>query len=178
VAAVHRGRTIADAHAGVVSAVAAIGEEARRFAGQRRIASRGLTLWPAHDQQGRQHGFEARHRVEIGCPDLSSAAALVDALVAAVGDRLQVDGVSLQVADPSAVQASAREAAYADAQARAAHLAGLAGMQLGQLVSVTEGAGLARPAGEAMRAMAAETAFEPGEHTVDATLTATWQLAL
>lgn len=179
VAAVHRAASVADAFAGVSSAVTVIGTEARRFTEERRIASRGLQVWPAHDNQGRQSGFETRHSIEIGCADLPAASALLEALVEAVGDRLQVEGVTLQVSEPGPLLTEAREAAYADAVVRATHLAGLAGASLGPIVSVTEGGGWAPfPEAGSMREMKADASFEPGETAISATVTASWQLQL
>jgi uncharacterized protein YggE len=180
VAAVHRAASVAEAFAGVASAVDAIGTEARQFTEERRIASQGLQVWPAHDNQGRQSGFETRHTIEIGCPDLTAASALLEALVAAVGDRLQVEGVTLRVSEPGPLVTTAREAAYADAAERASHLAGLAGATLGPIVSVSEGGAGWSPYPQAMdvAAMKAEAAFEPGEAAITATVTASWQLQL
>lgn len=179
VAAVHRAASVADAFAGVSSAVAVIGTEARRFTEERHIASRGLQVWPAHDNQGRQSGFETRHTLEIACSDLASASALLEALVAAVGDRLQVEGVTLQVSEPGPLLTEAREAAYADAMVRATHLAGLAGASLGPIVSVSEGGGWAPfPEAVGMRAMRADASFEPGESAISATVSACWELSL
>ena len=180
VAAVHRAASVAEAFAGVASAVDAIGTEARRVTEERHIASQGLQVWPAHDNQGRQSGFETRHTIEIGCPDLAAASALLEALVAAVGDRLQVEGVTLRVSEPAPLVTIAREAAYADAVVRASHLAGLAGATLGPIVSVSEGGGGWSPYPQDMdvRSMKAEASFEPGETAVTATVTASWQLQL
>lgn len=179
VAATHRATSVSDAMAGVGSAVDRIGATAREYTTEDRIASRNLNTWVSHDMNGRPDGFEARHALEIGCPDLAQAGAMITALVASVGSRLQVEGVSLDVSDRSAAERSARVTAYADAVERATHLAELAGVELGPVVSVTEGGGAdVRPAAQAMRAMAADVSFEPGETTVDATLTVSFQLAL
>lgn len=177
VAATHRAASVGEAFAGVASAVAAIGATARDHAEEKKIASRDLNLWPAHDNQGRQSGFEARHVVEIGCPSIEAASALLSALVDAVGDRLQVEGVTLQVSDQAGQVVAAREAAYADAVARATHLAGLAGASLGELVSVAEGAVHHAPmmAVEA-RSMKADAGLMPGETSLGSSVTATWLL--
>ena len=117
--------------------------------------------------------------MEIGCPDLAAASALLEALVGVVGDRLQVEGVSLQVSEPGPLVTEAREAAYADAVVRATHLAGLAGASLGPIVSVSEGGGWAPfPEAEGFRAMKADASFEPGETAISATVTASWQLQI
>jgi len=174
----HRAPGVADAVAGVDSGVRLAGEVARRFTTPGRIGSQGLNLWPAHDQEGRQVGFEARHQLAIACDDLDVAGKLVGALAAEVGDRLQIEGVSLEVSDPSAAQTAAREAAYADATARAEHLAGLSGATLGEVVAVVEGGG-ATPLMADFRPMAAapDVSFEPGESTISSAVTVTWLLA-
>jgi uncharacterized protein YggE len=177
VAAVHRARSVDEAFAGVTSAVEAITAKARSFVEPARIGSLGLNVWPAHDNQGRQSGFECRHTMEIRCPSLEVAGPLLTALVAEVGDRLQVEGVALEASDTSAAQATAREAAYADAVARATHLAGLADAALGWPVDISEGGG-ARPVGRLMAASFAkeDMSFEPGQRAIGASLTVTFAL--
>jgi len=174
----HRAPGVADAVAGVDSGVRLAGEVARRFTTPARIGSQGLNLWPAHDQEGRQVGFEARHQLAIACDNLDVAGKLVGALAAEVGDRLQIGGVSLEVSDPSAAQTAAREEAYADATARAEHLAGLSGATLGEVVSVVEGGGATPFMGGDIPASAKlDASFEPGESTIAAAVTVTWRLA-
>ena len=82
---------------------------------------------------GEPSGFQARHSLVVRCPDIDAAGGLLTALADAVGDRLEIEGVSLEVADQSAALVAAREAAYADAVDRATHLAGLAGAELGDV---------------------------------------------
>ena len=175
----HRAPGVADAVAGVDSGVRLAGEVARRFTTPARIGSGGLNLWPAHDQQGQQVGFEARHQLVIACDDLDVAGKLVGALAAEVGDRLQIEGVSLEVSDPAAAQTAAREAAYADATARAEHLAGLSGATLGEVLQLVEGGGAMPLMGAApmFAAAARDVAFEPGESTLNSSVTVTWLLA-
>ena len=176
VAAVFRARSVEEAFAGVTSAVEAIGASARTFVDPENVGSRGLNVWPSHDNDGRQAGFECRHAVQVRCPSLDVAGPLLTALIAEVGDRLEVEGVSLEANDTSTAQATAREAAYADAVARATHVAGLAETVLGRPVAITEG-GAAEPAGwEMLSATKADMTFEPGEHTIGASLTVTFAL--
>ena len=176
VAAVFRARSVEEAFAGVASAVEAIAARARTFVDPGNIGSQGLNVWPAHDDAGRQAGFECRHSVQVRCPSLDVAGPLLTALIAEVGDRLEVEGVSLEASDTSAAQEAAREEAYADAVARATHVAGLAETVLGRPVAISEG-GAAQPVGrEMLTASKADMSFEPGEHTIGATLTVTFAL--
>ena len=179
VAAVHRDAGLSEALAGAESARAGVVATARRYVDADRVASTNLTVWPAHDNEGRPAGFEARHSLTIRCDDLGQAGALVTALAADVGHRLQVESVSLVVSDPSAATGTARELAYADAVGRAEHLAGLAGAALGDVQSVSEGGGQGDvPMGVSFdRAMKSEAAFEPGQRAVATSLTVTFELA-
>ena len=179
VAAVHRAEGVAQACAGVASAVAAMSTVAREHTEAARIASADFNVWPAHDHEGRQQGFEARHGLTIGVADITAAGGLLTALADVVGDRLQVEGVSLQVAESGPALVSAREAAFADARTRAEALAALSGAGLGDVVTVLEGGGHhyaeARPMAMAAGA-AKDIAFEPGEQSLAASVTVTWQL--
>jgi uncharacterized protein YggE len=179
VAAAYSADGVQEALAGVSSTVEAIGKVARRFTDEARIRSHELTVWPSLDYEGLPAGFQARHGLAIGCDDLGRAGELVAALATEIGDRLQIEAVALEVSDPAAAGAAAREAAYADARARAEHLAGLTGLALGDLQSVTEGAGHA-PAAENSTAAAfaskMDVAFEPGQTSVGAVVTVTFQL--
>jgi len=177
VSASYRAAGVSQAVAGVASATEAMTAVAREHTEQRRIASSGFSVWPAHDQQGRPDGFEARHGVRIVLPDLDTAGEFLGALAEAVGDRLTVESVALEVAETAAALTAAREAAYADARDRAAHLAGLDGKTLGELRAVEEnGATPGVPVGVARMAAAKDMSFAPGEASITTSVTATWLL--
>jgi uncharacterized protein YggE len=173
VAAVHRAEGMAEALAGAESARAAV----VAAAGDLVVSSTDLSVWPAHDNEGRRAGFEARHALSITGGDLESAGALVGRLAEELGDRLQVESVSLSVGDPTAALREAREAAYADARARAEHLAALSDAVLGEVQEVTEGAGAPVARGGAdVFAMKADVGFTPGQTVLTSTVTVTWAL--
>ena len=133
VSAVHRAPGVAEALAGADSAADAIATTARQFTTPERV---GYDVAPDLARPRRHPaaaGFQARHSLVVRCPDIEAAGGLLTALADAVGDRLEVEGVSLEVADQSAAVVAAREAAYADAVDRATHLAGLAGAELGDV---------------------------------------------
>ncbi|GEP37101.1 putative conserved lipoprotein LpqG [Nocardioides psychrotolerans] len=176
VGAAHQGTSLAEALAGASSAGEAVVAVARRHVDAANVSSRDLSVWPAHDHGGRPAGFQARHGYTILCPDLALAGKIVTELATEVGDRLQVDGVTLEVADTAAAEVGAREAAYADALARASHLAALAGVRLGEVRAVVEG-GAAGPMTGGPEALARrDVSFEPGQSTLSQTLTVTWSV--
>jgi uncharacterized protein YggE len=175
VSAVHRAAGVAEALSGADSAATRIATTARQFTTPERVGSTSLQIWTSHDELNRPDGFQARHSLTIRCDDIDAAGALLTALAESVGDRLEVEGVSLEVADQAEGSRTAREAAYADAVDRATHLAGLAGAELGQVQDVAEGGAATGPVRMA-RAVSASASFQPGETSLGAAVTVTFQL--
>jgi uncharacterized protein len=175
VAAVHRAAGVADALAGADSAARQIVATGHEHTIPERIGTSAVQIWSSHDQQGAPNGYEARHSLTIGCPDIGAAGALLSALAESVGERLQIEGVSLEITDRSAAETAAREAAYADAVERATHLAGLTGAVLGDAQDVVEG-GVPPGVPRMAKALAADVALEPGEQAVAVAVTVVFQL--
>jgi uncharacterized protein YggE len=171
--AVHRARTFAEALAGAESAR----EEVVKAAQDLVVSTVNLAVWPT-SEQGAQPGFEARHTLTIATGDLAVANQLLTRLAYEVGTRLLVEGVDMTVLDPSSFVLRAREAAFADARAKAAHLAALADATLGQVEAIAEG-GSATPmnAGGFAALAKADVGLQPGETSVSASMTVTWSLA-
>ncbi len=175
-AAVHRALGVAEALSGADSAASQIASTARQFTTPERVGSTSLQIWTSHDEHGRSEGFQARHSLTVRCADIAAAGAFLTAVAESVGDRLEVEGVSLEVADQTAASVAAREAAYADAVERATHLASLAGAELGDVQDVVEGGQGGGPVRMAKFAPRAAASFQPGETAVASSLTATFQL--
>jgi uncharacterized protein YggE len=176
VAAVHRAPGVAEALAGADGAAATIASTARQFTTPERVGSTSLQIWTEHDPSNRPAGFQARHSLVVRCPDVDSAGGLLTALAEAVGDRLEVEGVSLEVADQSGALVAAREAAYADAVERATHLATLAGTELGDVQDLVEGGGSGGGPVRTAKALSAEASFHPGESVIGSSVTVTFRL--
>jgi uncharacterized protein YggE len=175
VAAVHRADGVADALDGADSAARQVIATAGEFTSQERIATSSVQIWSDHDQQGNPAGFRARHALTVRCDDVVAAGGLLSALADNVGDRLEIDGVSLEVADQAAGLWAAREAAYADAVERATHLAMLAGAELGEPQEVVEGGFASGPVRQA-KLMAEPVSLAPGEAALSSRVTITFQL--
>jgi uncharacterized protein YggE len=176
VAAVHRAAGVADALAGADSAARQVVATGREHTTPERIGSTAVQIWPTHDDAGVRSGFEATHSLTLRCSDIAAAGALLTALSESVGDRLRIEGVSLEVADRAAAETAARKTAYADAVARGTHLAALAQAELGDPQDVVEG-GVMVGTGRAAKAFVASAAsFEPGEQAVASSVTVAFQL--
>ena len=103
-----------------------------------------------------QGGYRVSNMLRVIVRDIEQAGDVLDAVVAAGAN--QVHGVTFTVSDETEWQSVAREKAMADARDRAAELAGLAGVELGEVLTVSEIVGSAPVVMPAM----AERAFGGG----------------
>lgn len=144
----------------------------------RDVATTSTGIHQRYDHQGQvATGFSGHHTLRVGVRDLDTVSALVDTVVQTAGDALLIDGITLAIADPEPLLATARERAFADARARAQEYARFAGRELGEIVWMGDAASGPEPRPYAMRAEAAMSdslSVVPGESTVTARLSVRW----
>ncbi len=123
-------------------------------------------------------GYQVSNQVDVTLDDPKKLGAALDALVAAGAN--QINSVSFSIKAADALETKAQEAAVADARARAQTYARAAGVTLGGVVSIQEGATEApRPM---YRVMAASLAGAPptptaaGEQSVTANVTVVFEI--
>ena len=83
-----------------------------------------------------QAAYRVSNMLRVTVRDVEKAGAVLDAVVEAGAN--QVHGVTFTVSDEEIWQGQAREKAMEDALARASELAGLAGVELGEVLTVSE----------------------------------------
>ncbi|MBK8988882.1 MAG: SIMPL domain-containing protein [Chloroflexi bacterium] len=81
-------------------------------------------------------GYRVTNQVNVTIRDIDRVSDVLSAVIEAGANT--VYGIQFSVADPAALEAEARAAAVADARARAASLAGLAEVQLGDVTVISE----------------------------------------
>jgi uncharacterized protein YggE len=112
---------------------------------------------------------------------VAAAGSIVQAALEEAGDTGRLSGLSFALADPSALFTMAREAAFADALAKAQQFAALAGRKLGAVVNIDDTApGGAVPLPRRMAAVplaAAEFDVEGGQQEVSAQVVVRWSWA-
>jgi uncharacterized protein YggE len=145
------------------------------------LATSDSALWPDHDRQGRPSGYQAHLTLTVRVRELAAAAELVPALIEAGGDVARLHSTSLAHSDTAVLATAARGAAFADARARAEQYAALAGLSLGQVLSVTErrSRGPAARIGGSARMVpvsALSLTVEAGTDEVVAAVTVRWRL--
>ncbi len=141
------------------------------------IQTRNFNIYPRYDNEGRQvRGYQVSNIVAVTIRNLDEAGALLDQVVQEGANR--VYGISFSVDDPSELIAQARDAAVAEARAKAEQLAGGADASVGQALVITENVGSQQPipvafaVGEADRAVP----IEAGEQTFTAQVQITFEL--
>lgn len=83
-------------------------------------------------------GYQVSNTVNVKVRDLDSLSPVIDATTAAGGDLTRFNNLSFSIEDTQELQQQARAAAVADLQERAAQLAQFGGVELGQLIYLTE----------------------------------------
>ncbi len=151
----------------------------------RDIQTRDLSLsplWGGRDIQNgdRQKitGFVASNRVFVRVRDLSNLGPILDTVIE--GGTNDFGGLSFSVQDPKPLAAKARADAVADAREKAGQLAEAAGVELGQVVSITVGGGGPRPLMRVAEFAAADAGGIPvagGEISVQATVSMVFEIA-
>ena len=141
----------------------------------RDIQTAGYNVGQDHGPAG-PSGYRVSNMVRITVRALDRVGALLDAAIEAGANR--VHHIGFGALDSAEAQHRAREAAMADAQAKAAHYADLAGARLGPVLAIAEG-GAAPPhfsRAAPMRAMMAATPIDSGEETITVTIQVTYAL--
>ena len=144
---------------------------------ERDVATTSSGIHHRYDDRGqvtsRLTGF---HTLRVGIRDLDRVSQVLDRAVEAAGDALLIDGITLAIADPTPLLATARERAFEDARARAQEYARFAGRSLGSVVWIGDHVSGPEPRPFAARAeaMQADLSVAPGESTVTAQLSVRW----
>lgn len=97
-------------------------------------------LWSnraSSDSRPQIDGYQASNRVTVRVRDLDALGDILDAVLSDGANQL--GGLQFTVSDPAPLLNDARVRAVADARARAALLADAAGVDLGALISLSEG---------------------------------------
>lgn len=154
------------------------------------IRTTGLSINPVYDYSGsteRLTGYSVNQRARVTVRDLARAGKAMAAAASAGGNAVRINSVSLDIADRAALLEQARNAAVADATAKARQYAEASGQQLGEVTSLKEvsapapataetGAVLGGLADSAYRSAAA-VPVKAGQQNLDVRIQVVWALS-
>jgi len=147
------------------------------------IATQSVTVYPEYTYPANEtpviSGYRASQGFNITVKAAANAGAVVDAIVAAGGDNLQVNGVSPFVLNNDKATQSARVIAVTRAKAKATSYARLLGIKLGKVVYLEESSTpVDYPIYSTMaKADSTATVIDLGEQKVTVSVTIRWALA-
>ncbi len=147
------------------------------------IKTTSITVYPEYnytqDKGSVQIGYRASQSFEVIVRNAASAGAVVDDVVAAAGDDVQIQGATPFVLDSAKATASARAAAVANARAKAKSYATLLGIKLGKVTYLVENSSPVSYApimGVAKAADSGATEIDLGNQDVTVSITIRWSL--
>ncbi len=85
--------------------------------------------------------YEVGNNLEVRLRDLDAVGEIIDEVTEAGGDSIRFDGIDFSIDDPSELEDQALAAAVEDAISKAQDVASATGVQLGDLLHISEGAG-------------------------------------
>lgn len=121
-------------------------------------------------------GYRAANSIRVKIRKTDAASRLLTVIVNTGGDATRINSVSYSIDDDSKLVTDARARAFQDAKDRAGQYARLAGLSLGNVISISEAAGEAPPTPMPRAPMATEVPLQPGQQTVNFSVTAVWEL--
>ena len=133
---------------------------------------------PNNAQPPKLEGYEVSNQLTIIIRKLDTLGSVIDAAVSDGSNN--VNGISFGLSDTQAATDEARRKAYADAERKARLYAEAAGLELAEVMSLSETSGFEpRPMRLQMDAMVAKSApvpVAPGDLALSASVNVTWRL--
>lgn len=169
-------RAASDANAREMTVVLAAIKESG--VADRDIQTTALSLQPQYDPNktgaARLIGFQANNQVTVKIRDVARLPSVLDRAIA--GGANEMSGVEFIVSEQGKLLDKARIEAIADARRKAELFATAAGMKVGRVMAISEeGSAPPQRAFQALRAGAA-TPLAPGEQTLRAVVTVSYEL--
>lgn len=146
------------------------------------VKTSSLTVYPEYkytQERGQELvGYRATQSFTVVVRKADTAGVVIDEVVSAGGDFIQINGVDPFLVNGAAATEKAREAAVADARARATSYAKYLGVSLGQVIYLTEVNAPVYNFPVMAKAGASEdsTQIDLGETEVTVTVTVRWGL--
>jgi uncharacterized protein len=146
------------------------------------VATQSISVYPEYTYPANAtpvlSGYRASQGFDITVRAASTAGAVVDAIVSAGGDNLQVNGASPFVLDNDKATETARASAVKNAKAKAASYSKLLGVKLGKVIYLDE---TSTPTpypvfGVSAKAEDAATQIDLGEQKVNVSVTVRWSI--
>jgi uncharacterized protein len=142
-----------------------------------------LSVYPVYDQDGQDfEGYSVSNVVTASLRDFDKAGEVIDAATKIAGDEIVVEGISFSFDDNTEIVARARADAVKRAKAQAEQLADAAGVDLGDLLSISEDSAPSGPiidfdaASRSLATTDEAAPIEPGAQDVNVQVTLIYEI--
>jgi uncharacterized protein len=126
-------------------------------------------------------GYRSSNSIDLKVRDITKGPQVLGVLTTVGGNATRINSVAYSFADDSQLVKDARSRAFNDAKDRADQYAGLSGLKLGKVLSISEtGSGTAPQPPTPVRfdaVAAAPVPMSPGQQTVGFSVTVVWELS-
>ncbi|HUR52197.1 MAG TPA: SIMPL domain-containing protein [Mycobacteriales bacterium] len=147
---------------------------------ERDLQTSDVSVYPDYDRNGRPDGYRVSETLTAKLRNMAKAGQAITDAVSAGGNEAVVQGVSFSLEDNAALLEQARDAAFADAKAKALRYAELSGRSLGDVQLVSETASPkdqpVRYAYDGAAQLKSPVPIDPGTSDVAVTVTVRWAL--
>jgi uncharacterized protein YggE len=145
------------------------------------IATSNVTLQPQYGGGDNPAiiAYQASNSITVKIRNLNTASQTLGLIGTTGGDATRINSVSYAIDDDSQLVKDARARAFDDSKDRAEQFAQLAGLTLGDVISISESAGATPPTPVPTpmpRAAMEAVPLEPGQQTVSFAVTVIWEL--
>jgi uncharacterized protein YggE len=144
------------------------------------FSSANLSLYPeySYTPSGTRNllGYRASQNFEIKIKNVESAGTIIDQLVGATTNQIQINSISSYVLDSTEGLKVARKDAMEKAQEKAEDYAKLSGKRLGKVLTISENTNDFGSQPLAMAKEASGTSFDLGSTSLDVTLTISYEI--
>ncbi len=160
------------------SAQKAIDAAAANGVDKKDVATANVQVNPRYGTDRQIISYQATQSLTVKVRKLETASKLLGDLATAGGDATRINSVGFDIENDSALKATARDKAFAEARSKAEQFAKLSGGSLGEVRTVTEGTAARPTVTQRFDAPAAASAvpIESGEQSLTVTVTVVWQL--
>ncbi|MFE3058941.1 SIMPL domain-containing protein [Nocardia sp. NPDC059239] len=144
------------------------------------IKTSDLSVQPTYGTDGHNiTGYRATNTMHVAVRDLPKASGILSAAVQAGGNDTRINSVAFGLEDNTKLLSDARARAFDDAKSRAEQYAGLSGLKLKTVKTISENGSGATPTPmyrDTAPGAAPNINLEPGQQTVTFTVTVAWDM--
>jgi uncharacterized protein YggE len=148
---------------------------------KKNLQTSGLNIYTNTNSRNEVTGFTADDQLNVTTHDIKKAGAALDAAAQAVGNGIQLNGVTFSISNQSKLLAAARARAIKNAHTEAAQIAKGAGTTVGSIVKVVDQensgtTGVVYPVAYAKNALASSVPIQRGSQTISVQVQAVYSL--